>query len=210
MENRIKELREERQLTQTQLGELIGVGWQSVSRWENGGNIDTDRISQLASVFDVKPIEIFKKSPVGEAVRIVSVRGFVQAGQWAENFEWPPDRWYDAPIPYDPTFRGVRLHGAETRGPSMDRVYPEGTVLIFTEFAQEGRLEIGKRYIVARDRGGERETTVKTLWRDDTGSFWLLPESSDPRFQEPIPLDPGESDYTVEIVGRVVGSWRRE
>jgi len=148
---------------------------------------------------------------VGEEPRMVPVKGYVQAGAWAETWEWSDDEVYSVPVPDDPAFRPFGLHAAETRGPSMNKRYPEKTVLVFTDLIETGaQLELGKRYIVERERAdGMREATVKTLWRDESGKIWLLPESDDPRFQEPIPIDGGEDD-TVRVVGRVVYAVSKE
>ncbi|RUV17875.1 MAG: helix-turn-helix domain-containing protein [Mesorhizobium sp.] len=143
--------------------------------------------------------------------RMVQVKGFVQAGAWAETWEWSDDEVYSVPVPDDPALRAFGLHAAETRGPSMNKRYPEKTVLVFTDLIETGaQLELGRRYIVERERAdGMREATVKTLWRDDGGKIWLLPESDDPRFQEPIPIDGGEDD-NVRVVGRVVYAVSKE
>lgn len=143
--------------------------------------------------------------------RMVYVKGYVQAGEWAETWEWGDDEVYSVPVPDDPALRPFELHAAETRGPSMNKRYPEKTVLVFTDLIETGaHLELGRRYIVERERAdGMREATVKTLWRDEAGKVWLLPESTDPRYQEPIPIDGGEDD-TVRVVGRVVYAVSRE
>lgn len=50
----IKELRNEKGLTQEQLSELFGVSNRSVSRWENGVNMpDFDLVIELAKYFEV-------------------------------------------------------------------------------------------------------------------------------------------------------------
>lgn len=145
------------------------------------------------------------------SARIVHVKGFVQAGHWAETWEWDEDDQYSVPVPFDESLSPYTLYGAETRGPSMDKRYPEGTVLIFTDAIETHEdVKIGSRYIVERERpDGMREATVKTLWRDEAGKLWLLPESNDPRFQEPIPVE-GGTDDTIRIVGRVRYAVSRE
>lgn len=144
-------------------------------------------------------------------VRMVEVRGTVQAGHWEEAWEWGEDDRYTIPIPDDEGFRAFQLFGVETRGPSMDKRYPEGTVVVVTDVVERGEdIQPGRRYVVEREGAdGLREATIKTLWRDDVGSLWLLPESSDPRFQVPIALNGDEGD-TIRIVGRVVYAVTRE
>lgn len=50
----LKELRKEKQLTQEQLAEILGVTNRSVSRWENGVNMpDFDLVIEIVKYFDV-------------------------------------------------------------------------------------------------------------------------------------------------------------
>lgn len=55
----LKELRREKQLTQEQLAEMLGVTNRSISRWENGINMpDFDVVIELANYYDVSIEEI--------------------------------------------------------------------------------------------------------------------------------------------------------
>lgn len=111
---------------------------------------------------------------------------------------------YEVMVPDTPELSQYILFGAEVRGNSMDKRYSPGSTLVFTSlYDTHEELELGKRYIVQRESiDGTYETTVKTLWQDADGETWLLPESTDPRFQQPIPLKGGEGD-TIRIIGRV-------
>ncbi|MDH6265513.1 transcriptional regulator with XRE-family HTH domain [Rhizobium sp. SG_E_25_P2] len=154
--------------------------------------------------------EVFE--PEGDFRRVV-VAAHVQAGQWSESWEWPEDDQYPVYVPNDKLYAHVKLFGAETRGPSMNRRYPERTVLIFADVSETHEEPVpGKRYIVERCKpGGECEHTVKTLFVDEEGKPWLLPESDDPRYQSPISIEDGASDGdTIRIIGRVVFSVTRE
>ncbi|MCP5073475.1 MAG: LexA family transcriptional regulator [Rhodobacteraceae bacterium] len=210
MQNNIKSLRKSAGLTQNEVADRLGIHLTNYNRLENGkSDITASRMFELATIFECDAEQILFETP--SDVRFVPVRQAVQAGDWAEAPEWQPDDQFTVPIPDEPEFRKFRLHAAEARGPSMNLVYPERTIVIFTtlEDAQED-VEVDKRYVVERERAdGFREATVKKLWRDDTGKFWLLPESDDPRYQEPIALN-GEEGDTIRIVGRVVYSVRRE
>jgi hypothetical protein len=143
----------------------------------------------------------------------VVVSAHVQAGYWAENWEWPDDDKYEVAVPADPVLEGFRLYGAETRGPSMNRRYPERSVLVFTDVREtEESPQPGKRYVVERRRAdGLVEHTVKLLHQDEHGKFWLVPESSDPLYQEPISIEAGaRNGDEVVIIGRVHYSVNRE
>lgn len=57
----LKELRLEKQMTQEQLAEQIGVSRRTVSRWETGNNLpDLSVIIELADFYDVDLNEIFR------------------------------------------------------------------------------------------------------------------------------------------------------
>ncbi len=206
--NRIREFREAKRWSQTDLADELGMHWQTVQRAESGKvTLSIDKQRRYAAALGVSVDELF----LAPQFRSVRIKGYVQAGHYAETWELPEDDQYDVPLPYDPTFEGLRLHGAELRGPSMNRRWPEGTALVFTDAIEtQEDLVLGKRYIIERVRAdGLREATVKTLWQDDSGKLWLLPESHDPRFQEPIPIEGAESDE-IRIVGRVRFAVSRE
>jgi len=209
MSNRIKELMRERGLSRDDVADGIGAHPITVSKLISGKmKLTTDYLAKFAKVFNVEPEEVISAST---GIRKVKVRAHVQAGHWSEAFEWDPEDWYEVAIPDDPDLRTLTLFGAETRGPSMNRRYPERSVVIVAEaISAHEHVQLGKRYVIERERpDGLREATVKKVWRDEAGRIWLLPESDDPRFQEPIPLE-GGADDTIRIVGRVVYSVQRE
>lgn len=140
------------------------------------------------------------------SLRTVKVAGFVQAGHWAETWEWGYDDQYDVAVRGTPQLAGFNLYAAETRGPSMNKRWPEGTVVVFTRVEETGEMpEVGRRYVVQRRRGNdEAEFTVKLLHRDAEGKLWLVPESDDPRHQSALSVEDGDgSEDEVAIIGRV-------
>lgn len=210
MRNRVRELREARGWSQADLAEKIDVHWQTIHRIEKSKTrIMEKRERAIAEVFGVAPDDLYVKDSPG-GFRTVRVQQHVQAGYYAESNLWPDDEGYDVVVPADEELQPFKLYGTEVRGPSMNRLYPEGTVLVYTSaFETLDKPVVGKRYIVERERlDGLREATVKTLQTDDEGNYWLVPESADPRFTA-IPVDNPNGD-TVRIVGRVRYSVRRE
>lgn len=193
---------------------FFGWNYETYAQHENGTRGIVRAADRYARAYRVSPGWLLTgegKAPGEEdqtnmLARRVRVKGYLQAGEWAETWELPEDEQYDVPVAVEPRepLALATLHGGELRGPSMDRKWPEGTVVIFTDMIETGEeVIVGKQYVVERERAdGMREATVKTLWRDDSGKLWLLPESNDPRFQQPIPINGGEND-TVRIVGRV-------
>lgn len=210
MRNRIRELREARGWSQSDLAEKIEVHWQTISRIENARTrILGKRERALAEIFGIAPDDLYIRDPMS-GLRTVRVQQHVQAGAYAESNIWPDDEGYDVVVPVDENFGNLKLYGTEVRGPSMNKVYPEGTVLVYSSFYEtKEAIQVGKRYIVERERDdGLREATVKTLQQDADGEYWLVPESSDPRWTA-IPIKGANGD-TVRIVGRVQYSVRRE
>jgi hypothetical protein len=124
--------------------------------------------------------------------------------------------------------------GLLVRGNSMNRLYPEGTIVLVIRFGDLGRDPApGERVVVVRrDRKtGEFEATLKEYDRDAQGRHILWPRSADPEFQSPIvlsgqiPLPLGEEalpaavsagnlhdagDPDIMITALVVGSYRPE
>ncbi len=153
-------------------------------------------------------------APVDQTeLRRVTVGAHVQAGVWTETWEWPESDRYDVYVPDVPEYRTFQLYAAEARGTSMNKRYPERTVLVFTDVHETMEDPIpGKRYVVERRKpSGEAEHTVKLLHLDDDGKYWLIPESDDPRFQAPISIEDGTGDSdTVAIIGRVCFAVSRE
>lgn len=206
---RLKELRESRGMTQQQVADALGIHLTNYNKLENEiTEMKVSRLDDLAKILHCDPVDLISNAG---RIRVVHVCQHVEAGYWAESNQWPESDWYEVAVPDDPEWRGLTLYGAETRGPSMNRRYPEGTALVYTDVIETGESpQPGKRYIVEIERpDGLREATVKTLWRDETGAYWLLPDSSDPRYQTPIQLGGAEGEV-IRIVGRVRYSVQRE
>jgi SOS-response transcriptional repressor LexA len=195
--------------------------WQRAARAGKSAGASTRSLVPLAEVLETTPAWLIDGDgdEEGEArtsaseFREVVVAAHVQAGYWAETWEWGDDEKYAVMVPNEPELQAFTLYAAETRGPSMNRRYPPGTVVVFTNAAEtEEPLEPGKRYVVERKRAsGEAEHTVKTLHRDESGSLWLIPESTDPLYQTPISVNDGAADEDeVRIIGRVRWAVSRE
>ena len=87
LSERVAELRRERGLTQEQLGQLVGVSAQAVSKWEKGGAPDVELLPALADRLGVTIDELFGREG-GEAVDAEKA-----AGRWLCGF--PPKERFD-------------------------------------------------------------------------------------------------------------------
>lgn len=207
MAKKIKDLRLLLNLKQHELGARLGGVLQStVSQWERGKQEpDAENNVKLAALAGVEPHEWMGIPKLGESTvrqRRVPIVGELQAGDWREAVEYPEDdqRQIEAPIPE--TIEGVptrRLHiqAFEVAGPSMNRVYPEGTIVYAASTMSFREPVAGDRVIVVRkDKHGLFEATLKELDITPDGKKWLYPKSYDPEHQAPLPYINGE-DVTV-------------
>jgi transcriptional regulator with XRE-family HTH domain len=213
---KIKHLRWQLGLNQTELAQQLGVTQASVSRWEKGSIPEADKLTQLARMAGESVGSFIGGSsaekPSDTLLGRFWVRGAVAAGVWTVAYEWPQTDWvaYSGVANID-VAEGARF-GLRVDGESMNQIYPDGTILDcvrLDEFSRE--LQSGQRVIVERRRHDEIEATVKEYLRDDTGKEWLVPRSNRPEFQAPIPAnDPGVGIDDVQIVAIVIGSYRPE
>lgn len=178
-----------------------------------------DTISKLAGALETTPEWLAygigspdAKDAFGAAgMPSVPVLGEVAAGTWREvdsAVDQPPSD--PVPVPPDPRWPYAEQFALVVRGSSIDRIAQDGDILSCVSLRAIGREpEDGELVVVERTRfGGQmRETTAKILRRAGA-RVELWPESNDPKFQEPIVLDPDGDDRegeTVEI--RALVTW---
>lgn len=194
----------------------LGVPYATYAAHENGSRVpDIETLVFYARRYHVSVNWLATGSEGGlwpEGLRPVTVKARVQAGEYSESWEWPDDDAYEVYVEDLPELRQFRLYACETRGPSMNRRWPEKTVVVFTDVQETHEEPIaGKRYVVERLKSdGTAEHTVKLLHVDAEGQFWLIPESDDPRYQAPISVNGGSEGEIVRIVGRVHFAVTRE
>lgn len=215
LSSRISKVRRALGLNQADFGKRLGVNQATVSRWEKGSIPDGLTLTKIAELsgLDVKSLTLadYEASQGGPSLFI---KGEVAAGVWRDAWEWERDDWQpfqggshiDAPI-------SARF-GLRVVGESMNEVYPSGTILDCVSCIHAGieQFKSGQRVIVVRKHvHGEVEATVKEYLETADGT-WLVPRSSNPAFQKPIPLDRPDDPEIVEtrIVAVVKGSYRPE
>jgi len=150
------------------------------------------------------------------AVSKVMVRGDVQAGVWREAVEWPRSDWYAITAPADTAYPGMPRYGLLVRGESMNKIFPDGSVVVVINFCDLGRNPATGDLVVAIQRStttGEFEATVKAVQILDNGDAILWPQSTDPDFAVPIrvPRRDGAHDAgmpEIAIQALVVASYR--
>lgn len=191
MELWIRRLRKRKGWTQAELAERMGTSQQNVQRLETGKiSIDLEWIRKLGRAFDMHPKDMLGDAVDPVELTTIPVIGAVEAGTWREAMEWAPSDRYDLAVNHDPDHPGVRRFGLIVRGPSMNRVMPEGTVLICAKLLDLGENPVPGDYVICRrlQPSGLVEATVKQYEVDRDGRHWLWPRSDHPAHQAPIPL----------------------
>lgn len=209
--SRIRELRRQRGLTQAALAEACGTTHGTINKLETGKmRLTAAWIEAVAAALGVTPSEILADGETEIAgdrrLANVFVRGTVQAGAWTDAPEWDPALHYMVTVPVTGRCPPEHRFAVEVRGPSMNVVYPEGSILVCERIDPYGEADFveGRRYIVQRiDPAGNYETTVKELrFRD--GRVYLWPRSEHPDHQAPIALDQSQNGTTIEVIAQVV------
>jgi repressor LexA len=207
--NRIKDLRLERGLTQTQLGEMLGTTSATIQRLETGKRQLTQKwVEKISSSLGVEVSELFGNIVPTTNVG-VSVIGEVQAGVWKEVDVLDEPRHPILPIGPDPRYIDFPQYALLVQGTSMNKVFAPGSYIVCVPLADLGREpRDGDIVVVERRRKGMVETTVKRL-SISRQKVVLLPESTDPRFQAPVEMDGNADHDEIAVTALVVGRYEQ-
>lgn len=203
---------------QKQFAAHIGASQGSVSKWESG--ISTPKFEMIRRVADAlqipfadimgDDIDTDEQAVAGARVQVI---GEVEAGVWKDAMEWDADDRFPVVIPGIKHRSGLELFALRVRGPSMNRVFPDGAIVVVVRTVAVADPRSGDFVVVQRRRDdGTIEATLKQLEIDETGHHWAWPRSTSPTHQSPIALsacDDGQTEE-IEILGVVVASIRYE
>lgn len=212
MKNRLKEFRKKRNLTQKDIGDILGVNPETVGRFESGlRKLTFEHVETLSKKLKCQPYEFFPIEWHPIEAKKIKVIGFVQAGVWREAIQWDENDYYSMYIPGAEQYEGKNLYALEVRGESMNKVYPEGSCIICMPiFEYDKEIKSGLKVICQRTNPstGEVEATVKEYVMTEDGSVYLVPHSTNPAFTS-CRMDTGECGET-EITAVVIGSYKKE
>jgi repressor LexA len=202
--NRLKQLREEKGLSQSEVAKIIGVGRTTYLKWENGENQPTRKLDQLSQFFGVSIDYLLGKSDVkniksknlhSRGIRI-PVLGRVVAGIPIEAVEEILD--YEEITP-ELAATG-EFFALQVRGDSMLPKLEEGDVVIVKKQAD---VETGDIAIVLVN--GD-EATIKQVKKVDGGImlYGFNPDVYEPHFYSNQQIQ----ELPVRILGKVIESRR--
>lgn len=212
---KIRQIRVSLGLDQTDFAKKLGSNQPNVSRWESKGQTPSSdiliKIAELGGMSLADLLGMKARASIAPKNPNVTVIGAVQAGAWTEAIEWPFEDQYEIPTYTPPKYIAYPKFAVEVRGPSMNRRYPEGSVLICVKLIDmDHEIEPGTRYIIQRrDAAGDHEMTVKELRVDENGNPWLWPDSDHPEHQSPLPVSGIDGDE-IQILAIVVSSYQPE
>ncbi|QQX91313.1 LexA family transcriptional regulator [Gluconobacter sphaericus] len=179
-------------------------------------------ISQIAAYLDIPTSEITgsdaqqKNAVTPVHTTQIEVRGDVQAGVWRDAMEWPRADWYAITVPLDAAYAGLHRYGLLVKGDSMNKVFPDGSIVVVINLVDLGRMPMTGEIVVAVQRSkvsDDFEATVKAVQVLESGEMILWPQSTNPDFATPVRVPPIRGDHDagmpdVFIQALVVASYR--
>lgn len=196
----IRRLREQRGLTQEQLGKMVDVSRSTITQWERGWTTPRmGNVQLLAGALGVSTADIIADElPPSNAIKPTIAKpayapllGRVHAGKAQE-----PDVLQDAvPVPYEIIKRHPQGYFLQVEGDCMDNVYPEGCYILIDP---EQRPSNGSIAVVSIDGA---DYVMRRLYRG-ANTLILSPDSHNADHEDMVFA--ATTEHTVEFHGTVV------
>ena len=196
----IRRLREQRGLTQEQLGKMVDVSRSTITQWERGWTTPRmGNVQLLAGALGVSTADIIADElPPSNAIKPTTSKpayapllGRVHAGEAQE-----PDVLQDAiPVPYEIIKRHPQGYFLQVEGDCMDNVYPEGCYILIDP---EQRPSNGSIAVVSIDGA---DYVMRRLYRG-ANTLILSPDSHNAEHEDMVFA--ATTEHTVEFHGTVV------
>ena len=196
----IRRLREQRGLTQEQLGKMVDVSRSTITQWERGwttprmGNVQLLAGALGVSTADIIADELTPSNAIKPATAkpaYAPLLGRVHAGEAQE-----PDVLQDAiPVPYEIIKRHPQGYFLQVEGDCMDNVYPEGCYILIDP---EQRPSNGSIAVVSIDGA---DYVMRRLYRG-ANTLILSPDSHNAEYEDMVFA--ATTEHTVEFHGTVV------
>ena len=196
----IRRLREQRGLTQEQLGKMVDVSRSTITQWERGWTTPRmGNVQLLAGALGVSTADIIADElPPSNAIKPTTAKpayapllGRVHAGEAQE-----PDVLQDAiPVPYEIIKRHPQGYFLQVEGDCMDNVYPEGCYILIDP---EQRPSNGSIAVVSIDGA---DYVMRRLYRG-ANTLILSPDSHNAEYEDMVFA--ATTEHTVEFHGTVV------
>lgn len=207
--NGIRAARKQADLTLEQLAELTGLSPGYISRMESSArNVSTKNLRKIATALGTTADKLIAETDLNVPGQM-PVQGEVRAGAWLEiDGEPDPEKRETIPALPDPRYLRAPQFALRVVGTSMNKVAPPGQYVIVVSWPElGGELRDGDLVVVKRSRAMTYEVTLKRAKKGQDGTWELWPESTDPRYQEPVIMGDGDRDVEITVIGKVVGRY---
>lgn len=196
--DKIRTLRKQLGLTQTELGEKLGVKTNAVSKWECGRveDIPTSKIKAMATLFEVPPSYLIDDQlPAGATpVDLPSLHRVPILGRIAAGLPLYAEQNIEGYTLTDLN-GGAEYFALRVTGDSMNAMrIQEGDLLMVR---RQDTVENGEVAVVMV---GESDATVKRFYATNN-TVTLMPQSTNPKHQPQI-YDVKKT--TIQVLGKVV------
>ncbi|HEY8343351.1 MAG TPA: helix-turn-helix domain-containing protein [Calditerricola sp.] len=216
----LRTLMDEHGVTVAELARRAGFSPNTLYNFFNGrsDSLNQETLDKISAALGLTGDSLSGLAPALEAKKLhfIKVVGEVQAGVWREATELLYEDFDEIQVPIPDRYKS-RAFGLITKGPSMNLLYPEGTIVVCVKLAEfDDAILSGDRVIVYRRQNDLIEATCKEVVEQD-GRIWLWPRSDHPEHQAPLPL-PNQTDDDLAhndtdgiwIHAVVIGSYRPE
>lgn len=199
----IRQLRENRNMNQDELGEALGISGKTVSSWEIGRTEpNMGYVEQLADFFCVTTDRlIYGINDSTKLVNIIFDDYFplryctnLSAGTPEELLEAEPDAVVYVPIKYQAMKK--RLHAFKVNGTSMNNVIMDGSIVIAEDINHLSSVKDGTIVVAFVDG----MATVKRIYTREN-QITLMPDSTE---KSHLPIMINAEDKLISIIGRVI------
>lgn len=206
--NRIKQLREERELYQSDIAKFLGVSITAITYYENEKrDLPTNVLKKLADYFGVSTDYLLGKSDIrnlekldSDTLFLIPILGRVPAGE-----PLLADENIEGYLPIDPSMYGIDKPDGffflVVQGESMNKVVRNGAYVLVKkqDFCNDNDVIVG---IV----NGDNEVTLKRFKDLGNGFVELKPESTYSEFSSRIV---NTKDTNFKILGKVIGDFKK-
>jgi transcriptional regulator with XRE-family HTH domain len=200
-------------ITYTELARRAGIDSATLTRFMNNisykPNLSNTTVQKIAEAV-MRPEPEYPSLTVPKTVLTVRVLGTAAAGLWKDVSIISDDQYTHEEIPVveSPKYAGYEQYALIVEGNSVNQRIQDGEYAICVAWNDLGLDPKDGQYVhVERNRGGLTEATIKVV-RIHGKVIELWPDSSDPKFQEPLKLAHADEDTEVRIRGLVIGKYR--
>ncbi len=206
--NRLKILREEKELLQSDLAKIIGVTQKAISNYESENrDMSTEILKQLSDFFCVSIDYLLGKSDertpndnLKDKLFLLPILGRVPAGE-----PLLADENIEGYLPIDPSMYSLTspdgLFFLKVVGESMNKIVSNGSFVLIKkqDYAETGDVVVA---IV----NGDDEATLKRFKELDNNFVMLEPDSTENEFKPKI-INLKETSF--KIIGKVIGDFKK-